>query len=274
MTYPTNTAALIIAALARDPHITQHPTAGTIFEATVAGTESYVNEQGKERNKPFYQSVTVMGKFADILAQRGLTAGTPVLVEGKLEENSFETKEGKKVRNLRVRADRLDVLNEQVDTTTDATGAQRLTGGVNQVRLTGNLTRDPELRYTPGGDAVLGIGLAVNETWVKNGEKHERVHFFNLVLWRELAEAHQHLKKGDRIMVQGRTISQTWTDDDGEKRTAGKVEVTRLTRLARGAAQPQEQEQAAQPQEQHPSTGGLDIDQGLDFPHEDIDMPF
>ena len=95
------------------------------------------------------------------------------------------------------------------------------------VELIGNVTRDPELRFTPNGAAVANFGLAVNRRWrnQKTNEWEEQVTFFDVVCWRELAEnASESLTKGTRVMVSGRLDQRSWEDPkDGSKRS--KVEV-------------------------------------------------
>ncbi|MEX0768766.1 MAG: single-stranded DNA-binding protein [Microthrixaceae bacterium] len=97
----------------------------------------------------------------------------------------------------------------------------------NTVELIGNVTRDPELRFTPSGAAVANFGLAVNRRWrnQKTNEWEEQVSFFDIVCWRELAEnASESLTKGTRVMVSGRLDQRSWEDPkDGSKRS--KVEV-------------------------------------------------
>lgn len=96
----------------------------------------------------------------------------------------------------------------------------------NTVELIGNITRDPELRFTPSGAAVANFGLAVNRRWrnQQTNEWEEQVSFFDIVCWRELAEnVAESLTKGSRVMVSGRLDQRSWETDQGEKRS--KVEV-------------------------------------------------
>ena len=87
----------------------------------------------------------------------------------------------------------------------------------NRVILAGNLTRDPELRFTQSGTPVCGFGLAVNRVFSKNDE----VDFFNVSAWRELGETiANYKKKGDPILVEGRLQYSTWEAQDGSKRSA------------------------------------------------------
>lgn len=96
---------------------------------------------------------------------------------------------------------------------------------LNRVELIGNLTRDPELRYTPQGTAVCTFGLATNRTWViESGEKKEDVEFHRIVAWNKLAElCSQLLAKGRKIYVEGRISTRSWTGQDGAQRTTTEI---------------------------------------------------
>ena len=89
----------------------------------------------------------------------------------------------------------------------------------NRVELIGNLTRDPELRYTPNGAAVCTIGLATNRTFMTDGEKREEVDFHRLVAWNKLAElCNQLLKKGTKVFVSGRLQTRSFEGQDKQQR--------------------------------------------------------
>lgn len=91
--------------------------------------------------------------------------------------------------------------------------------------LIGNLTRDPELRYTPQGTAVCTMGLATNRTWVTDsGDKKEETEFHRIVAWNKLAElCSQLLFKGRRVYVEGRLQTRQWTGSDGAQRQATEI---------------------------------------------------
>src|SRR5579862_3668238 len=96
----------------------------------------------------------------------------------------------------------------------------------NKVILLGNLTRDPEVRYTPKGSAVCDLGLAVNRAYtLENGEKREEVTYVDVVLWARLAEiAGEYLKKGRPVFIEGRLQLDTWDDKtSGQKRSKLRV---------------------------------------------------
>lgn len=96
---------------------------------------------------------------------------------------------------------------------------------LNKVMLIGNLTRDPELRYTPQGTAVCTMGLATNRSWVtENGDKKEETEWHRIVAWNKLAElCSQLLFKGRRIYVEGRLQTRQWTAQDGTQRQATEI---------------------------------------------------
>ena len=90
---------------------------------------------------------------------------------------------------------------------------------LNMVQLIGNLTRDPEMRYTPQGNAVASFVVATNREWVVGGERKQSVDFHNIVAWNKLAEiCGQLLKKGTKVYVMGRLQTRDWTDNGGVKK--------------------------------------------------------
>lgn len=90
----------------------------------------------------------------------------------------------------------------------------------NRAILVGNLTRDVELRYTPGGTAVTDVGLAVNCRVKKNGEWTEEPMFIDVTMWGRTAEvASEYLNKGSNILVEGELRLDSWEDNDGNKRS-------------------------------------------------------
>jgi len=85
--------------------------------------------------------------------------------------------------------------------------------------LIGNLTRDPEMRYTPQGNAVASFVIATNREWVTSGERKQAADFHNVVAWNKLAEiCGQLLKKGTKVFVEGRLQTRTWQDPQGSKK--------------------------------------------------------
>jgi single-strand DNA-binding protein len=106
---------------------------------------------------------------------------------------------------------------------------------LNKVLLIGNLTRDPEVRYTPKGSAVADLGLATNRSWrTESGEEKEEVCYVNVVVWGKQAEAAgKYLKKGRPVFIEGRLQFESW-EKNGEKRSTLKVQCERLQFLGSG----------------------------------------
>ncbi len=96
---------------------------------------------------------------------------------------------------------------------------------LNKVTLIGNLTRDPELRFTPQGTAVCTFGLATNRSWTTDGgEKREETEFHRIVAWNKLAElCSQLLTKGRKVYVEGRLQTRNWNAQDGTAHTTTEV---------------------------------------------------
>jgi len=110
--------------------------------------------------------------------------------------------------------------------------------GLNKVMLIGRLGRDPETRWFEGGRAMSKLSLATSERYQDNeGSWHERTEWHAVVLWRELAEiADEHLRKGDRVFVEGRLKTRSWQDAEGIQHRTTEVVGERLDML--GTAEP------------------------------------
>ena len=98
---------------------------------------------------------------------------------------------------------------------------------INLVILVGNLGADPELRYTPGGDAVCNFNIATNRRWKdrNSGEMKEETEWHRIVLWRENAEnAAKYLKKGKKVFIQGEIRTRSWETNEGETRYTTEIQ--------------------------------------------------
>jgi single-strand DNA-binding protein len=109
-------------------------------------------------------------------------------------------------------------------------------GSVNKVILVGNLGRDAELRYTPGGAAVAKFSLATTEKWNdKSGGQQERTEWHNIDLWGKQAETlTEYLRKGKQVYIEGRLQTDEYTDKEGIKRKSTRVRCDRVVLLGGG----------------------------------------
>lgn len=142
---------------------------------------------------------------------------------------------------------------------------------LNRVLLIGNLTRDPEVRYTPKGTAVADIGIAVNRIYSgEDGEKKEEATFVDVTLWGRQAEvAQEYLKKGRQVFIEGRLQLDTWDDKQtGQKRSRLRVVAENMQMLgsrgeSEGASSPTGSQRRATPppaQRQSPKDPDLDAE--------------
>ena len=104
---------------------------------------------------------------------------------------------------------------------------------LNRVQLIGNLTRDPELRYTPQGTAVCSFGLATNRSWTTDsGEKREEADFHRIVAWNKLAElCSQFLTKGKKVYLEGRLSTRNWNAQDGTQKSTTEIIISDMILL-------------------------------------------
>jgi len=111
--------------------------------------------------------------------------------------------------------------------------------GVNKVILVGNLGKDPELRYTPSGQAVATFSLATGRKWKdKEGQMQDQTDWHNIVTWGRQAEiAKEYLKKGSPIFIEGRIQYRTYNDRDGNKRYITEIVAQSLQMLGRKGAE-------------------------------------
>ncbi|GIW38058.1 MAG: single-stranded DNA-binding protein [Meiothermus sp.] len=269
----------LVGTLTQDPELRYTAGGLAVMELNLAGNDVVTDEQGQTREPAWYHRVKLLGKSAEFWGDT-LKAGMALFVDGKLEYRAWE-QDGQKKSSLDIRADRMEIVSLEGKrgqvTVTDARGQERLKDGLNHVMLVGNLTRDPELRYTPQGTAVTRLSLAVNEKFTtRQGGEQEKVHYVEAQAWRELAEFAAELKKGDGAFLIGRLVNDSWTAQDGTRRYTTRVELSRLERLARGTGQStggNSSQSAAIAAKGR--TGKVDIDEGLedDFPPEE-DLPF
>jgi single-strand DNA-binding protein len=153
---------------------------------------------------------------------------------------------------------------------------------VNKVILVGRLGRDPETRYTGGGQAVANFSVATDETYKdKNGERQKRTEWHKIVVWGKQAEiAQQYLKKGSLIFIEGRIQSREWQDKEGQKRTSFEIVATNFRMLGGrgdGAGSGSGSFGSGSRSEEHDQSGGAEdfaggASSGLEI--SDDDIPF
>ena len=108
--------------------------------------------------------------------------------------------------------------------------------GLNKIMIIGNVGTDPEMRYTPNGNAVTSFRMATSRTYTSaDGERHQDTEWFTIIAWNQLAEqCNQYLTKGRRAYVEGRLRSRNWEGQDGQTRFRNEIIANRVLFLDRG----------------------------------------
>jgi single-strand DNA-binding protein len=239
---------LLIGAITRDPELRYTPNGAAVLTLTVAGDSVITDQHGDARGLPWYQRVELVSRSAEGLFET-VKAGHTVLVEGRLDYQSWETETGERRSKVVVRASRVEPLAPSARTEqviTDKIGGFRLIDAVNRATISGNLARDPVVRQTQNGHTVASLTVAVSESWKDaEGNWQQKPHYIDVSLWHGLAETAGLLAKGDPVLVTGRLTNDSWTDASGQKRNTVKLEAERLELLQRRATPEAQTEESA-----------------------------
>lgn len=249
--------ALLIGTLVREPDLRYTPAGLAVLRLDLGGDDHLHDEDGALRSRPWYQRATVFGAQAERIVDHVRT-GTPVWLEGHVEQRSWETEEGAVRSALDVVGRRVEILGlgarDPDDAfAVDARDQPRLRDAVNRVRVIGNLARDVELRRSEGGVPLARFAVAVRErdagSRVRGGgdaarrdaarrdaaraEEDAKPHFVEVRAWRDVALAADGLEKGTPVYVDGRLVTDAWTDGEGSRRWATRVEALRIETIER-----------------------------------------
>jgi single-strand DNA-binding protein len=257
-----------IGSVANQPDLIYTPGGLAILEITVAGRSDILTAEGEVKHPAFYNRCKAFDKYAEALAE-SLQQGDVVSVHGRLEYRSYEV-EGEKRSTVETVITTIQTLEGRFVTEDDNRGQPVLMGGFNSVTIGGNLTRDPDHRQLPTGNSVARLSVAVNERYVSKGKPEEKVGYFDLQAWGELADTVAEGKKGQGIVGVGRLVNESWEDSAGTKRYGTKVELERAHFVSGG---PAKSSPAAKPKQaaQSERRGSSNLDE--EFPPE-VDLPF
>ena len=148
---------------------------------------------------------------------------------------------------------------------------------LNKAMIIGNLGRDPEMRYTPNGQAVTQFTVAVNRNYKDaSGEWKEETEWFRVVAWAQLAErTAEHLRKGNKVYVEGRLQTRSWEDKDGQKRYTTELVANQVTSLQSRTREDGIPEPGGAPREARGAAPAGPSAPGDDFGSSDLDeLPF
>ncbi len=256
-----------VGSITSKPDLKYTPGGMAILELTVAGRTEVVTADGAVKNPSFYNRCKCFGKYAETLAE-SVEQGQVVSVHGRLEHRTYDVEGGGRRSTVETVIETIQTLSGNFVLEDDAKGQPVLVGGLNTATLGGNLTKDAELKSFPTGNSVVRLSVAVNERYVSKGEVGEKVGFFDVQAWGELANALAEGAKGHGVIGVGRVVNESWEDKDGNKRYGTKIDMERAYFVAGGSAKTTRESRPQRAQKQQPH---IPVDE--EFPAEQ-DLPF
>jgi single-strand DNA-binding protein len=204
----------------------QTPNGSSVTDLNIVVPYQFKAESGQVVEGKSFQVVTLWGPMADI-AGKYVKPGSQLFISGRLQTDSWQDESTNEKRS-KTKVVGLDmIMLDPKDGQGNALpSGSAVTPGLNRADVIGNVTRDPELRTTTGGQQVLSLGVATNEKWrdKSSNEDRERTEFHNVVVWGKLAEqVNTHVQKGKRVFVSGRIQTRSWETTDGKKRTTTEI---------------------------------------------------
>lgn len=205
--------------------VRQTPQGTSVVDLNLVVPYSFKADSGEMLSGKGFHAVTLWGPMAEV-AGRFLRAGSQVFISGRLQTESWQDeKTNEKRSKTKIVAQDMIMLDPK-DGQLPPPSSPLVSGLLNRADIVGNVTRDPEMRTTTGGQQVLTLGVATNERWKDKatGQDRERAEFHNVVIWGDLAkEVTAAVHKGNRVFVSGRVQTRSWEAKDGSKRYTTEV---------------------------------------------------
>ena len=211
---------MLIGFVGRDPEMRYTSGGQPVTTFSVSTNRRWTTSDGEARESSEWFNTVTWGSLAETASLR-LHKDQRIYLEGHLQTRSWDDADGQRHFRTEVIANRLILLDS-------GAGSAELTGAdetedmplcLNRVMIIGNLGRDPEMRYTPSGQAVTSFNVAATRTWTTSaGERRNSTEWFNVVAWGNLAEiCNQYLTKGRRVYVEGELRTYGWEEPNGKK---------------------------------------------------------
>ncbi len=211
---------MLIGFVGRDPEMRYTSNGQPVTTFSISTNRRWTTSEGEARESSEWFNAVTWGSLAEA-ANANLRKDRRAYVEGHLQTRSWEDAEGQRQFRTEVIATKLILLGNP-----EHNGEQILPSEseemplcLNRVMIIGNLGRDPEMRYTPGGQAVTSFNVAATRTWTTaGGERRNSTEWFNVVAWGNLAEiCNEYLTKGRRVYVEGELRTYGWEEPSGKK---------------------------------------------------------
>jgi len=211
---------MIIGFVEREPELRHKNNGEPVTSFSVSTNRRWTTTAGEAREATEWFHVVAWGDLAEA-ANKFLQRDQRIYVEGHLQTRSWEDPDGQRQARTEVVASKLIPMDDRqaIAAHNGETENEDTPLCLNRVMVIGNLGRDPEMRYTPDGQAVTSFSLAATRTWTSaGGGRHDVTEWFNVVSWGSLAEiCNQYLAKGRRVYVEGELRTRGWEQPDGNK---------------------------------------------------------
>jgi single-strand DNA-binding protein len=211
--------ATILGYVERAPELRSTFSGQPVASFSVATNRHWTTNAGEERESTEWFNVVAWGDLAEAASQT-LQEHQRLFAEGHLQTRGWKDAEGQRCFLTELVATKLIPLDlKEEPEQAPAISCESMPHCLNQIVVIGNLGRDPEMRYTPGGQAVTSFSLATTRTWIaSDGVRKDSTEWFNIVAWGSLAEiCNQHLSKGRRVYIEGELRTRGWEQADGKK---------------------------------------------------------
>jgi len=209
--------AMIIGFVEREPEMRHTAEGQAVSSFGVSTRRHWTTNSGQSRESTEWFHLVAWGELAE-LACRRLRRDQRIYAEGHIQTRSWEDADGQHRSLTEFVASRLIPMDGHCPEPDEQGQDEETPLCLNRVMVIGNLGRDPEMRYTPGGQAVTSFSLAATRTWTApNGERRASTEWFNVVSWGSLAEiCRQYLNKGRRVYVEGELHTHRWNEPNGQ----------------------------------------------------------
>lgn len=209
---------MIIGFVEREPEVRYTAQGQAVMSVSVSTNRRWTTSAGEPRQSIEWFHVVAWGNLAELASKR-IRKDQRVYVEGHLQTRTWESADGQSHSRTEVVASKLIPLDHRSEPQNLEEESEEMPLCLNRVMVIGNLGRDPEMRYTPGGQALTSFSLAATRTWTSSdGGRHDATEWFNVVSWGNLAEiCNQYLTKGRRVYVEGELRTRGWEQSDGQK---------------------------------------------------------
>ena len=211
---------MLIGFVEREPELGHTSNGKPVASFSISTERRWTTNAGQAREATEWFHIVAWGDLASA-AKKHLQKSQRIYVEGHLQTRSWEDSKGQRHVRTEVVAGKLMPMDDRETVAArdlDSEG-ELLPLCLNRVMVIGNLGRDPEMRYTPEGQAVTSFGVAATRSWNSaNGGRRDSTEWFNVVSWGSLAEiCNQYLAKGRRVYVEGELRTRGWDQPDGKK---------------------------------------------------------